>query len=504
MKPQRGRWNAGTSARIARPLCAVTMRMRNSTPVRAKVNNAAVILPGMMPHLSRAALIVLCATILVSVMSASMTTVALPDLQRDFDVGADTLTWVVTAYLITFATGTVVYGRLADMVGTKRMYVVGLSLFVVASFGVAIAPSFWLVAAMRAVQGFGGTAVPSLSMATIVRTTSPELRGKAMGATILAVGVGFALGPLAGGALTEWAGWRAPFFVTAGCAALLLPLALRVVPGVPGTAGQRFDFTGALMLALAVTGDILALNRLPRDITDPVGLAGAALSIPLWALLVLRIRTAPEPFISPEIAGNRRFAALAGVGLTTQAVHFSTIVLIPLLLANEHGVSIIRIGVHLLPGALAIAVFGMTGGVLLNRLGARPLVITGAAIQVAGVLVFHLAGFAAGPWGLSGLYVVIAIGYALVNASVIAAATAELPEKFAGLGVGMFNLAFFLGGAVSVALAGAILRSREGAGSALNPFAASGPTNYSDAFIVVLVFSLFGLALALTTRPRQA
>lgn len=100
--------------------------------------------------MGRPALVVLCASILVSVMSASMTTVALPDLKRDFDVGPDTLTWIVTAYLITFATGTVIYGQLADMVGTKPMYVFGLVLFTAASFGVAIAPTFWLTVAARA------------------------------------------------------------------------------------------------------------------------------------------------------------------------------------------------------------------------------------------------------------------------------------------------------------------------------------------------------------------
>jgi MFS family permease len=145
------------------------------------------------PRLTTAGLAVLCATILVSVSSASMTTVALPDLQQDFNVSDDELTWVVTAYLITFATGTVGYGRLADMHGTKQLYLFGLGLFMVASRWWQWRPGTggWCA---RALQGFGGTAIPALSMATIVRTTPAEARGGPMGMIVLTVGVGFGIG----------------------------------------------------------------------------------------------------------------------------------------------------------------------------------------------------------------------------------------------------------------------------------------------------------------------
>lgn len=455
------------------------------------------------PRLGKFALAVLSATILVSVMSASMTTVALPDLQEHFRVGDDTLTWVVTAYIITFATGTVVYGRLADIVGTKPMYVFGLTLFTLASLGVALAPSYWLLVAARAAQGFGGTAVPSLSLATIVKTTSDRERGRAMGTTIMAVGVGFGLGPLVGGALTEIGSWRAPFFVTAASAALLLPLALRAVPGVHGDSSQRFDATGAGLLALTVTGAVLALNRLPRNPVDPVGLVGLGCALVAGAAMVVRIVGVPDPFLSPRVVRNVRFMRMAGVGYATQGLHFGTVVLIPLLLYRYHETSIIAVGVHLLPGALAIAVFGMAGGVLSHTVGNRRLIIAGTLTMVVGVGYFHLAGFDGPAWGVSLVYLVIASGYGMVNASVINAATGELDFDLAGLGVGVFNLVFFLGGATTVALSGSILRSREGASSAINPLVGGGATEFSDALIPVLVVACLGLLLGLGTPGRK-
>lgn len=456
------------------------------------------------PRLGQFALVVLSGTILVSVMSASMTTVALPDLQAYFGVGDDTLTWVVTAYIITFATGTVVYGRLADMVGTKPMYVFGLSLFTVASLGVALAPSYWMLVAARAAQGFGGTAVPSLSMATIVKTTTEQERGRAMGTTIMAVGVGFGLGPLVGGGLTELGSWRAPFFATAASAALLLPLALRAVPGVRGDSTQRFDALGAGLLALTVTGVVLALNRLPRDAFDPVGLSGLTCGVLAGAAMVARIVRSPDPFLSPRVVRNLRFMRMAGVGYATQGLHFGIVVLIPLLLYRYHDKSIIDVGVHLLPGAMAIAVFGMAGGVLSHKVGNRRLIISGTTTMVLGVGYFHLAGFAAPAWGVSLTYLVIASGYGMVNASVINAATGELDHDLAGLGVGVFNLVFFLGGATTVALSGAILRSREGVGTALNPLAGSGATEFSDALIPVLAVAALGLLLGLGAPRRRS
>src|SRR3970282_2570797 len=121
------------------------------------------------------------------------------------------------------------------MFGTRPMYILGLSLFAVASLAVALSPEFGIVVATRAVQGAGGTGVPGLSLATIVRTTTTANRGPALGVVLLAVGLGFAAGALVWGALTEWAGWRGPVYFTASAALMLLPAALPSVTGGPGT-----------------------------------------------------------------------------------------------------------------------------------------------------------------------------------------------------------------------------------------------------------------------------
>jgi MFS family permease len=445
----------------------------------------------------------MCVTIFFSVANASMSSIALPDIARDFRVAPDDLSWVVTAYLIPFATGTIVYGRLADMFGTRRMYLIGLVLFTVASFASAAAPSFGLLIVARAVMGMGGTAVPSLSLATIIRTTSRGDRAPAMGATVMTVGLGFATGPILGGWLVDMWGWHGPFLGIAVCSTLVLPVAFAMVPGVPGIPGQRFDIPGAVSAVGAVTGTVLAINRLPAHPIDAIGLAGAIAAPLFLAGLVFRIRTAAEPFIHREVAANTRFWGLAVVGFTAQGTHFAVVVMVPLLLAGQFGMDTIRIGLYLLPGALAIAAFGMMGGRLLNRVGARPLLVVGTFVMLSGTLLGHLVGVDWEPAGVAMVYMVVAAGYGMVQSAVITAAAGALPERLAGLASGSFNLVFFLGGAVTVALQGAVLRSRGDAADAWDPLFTGAPVAFSDALIIVVVLGVMGLALALRFAPSR-
>ena len=453
--------------------------------------------------ISRLTLLVLSTTILISVMNSSMSSIVLPEMGREFHVGPDALSWMVTAYLIPFATGTVLFGRLADMVGSRRLYLLGLALFAMASLAVAMATTFPLIIALRVVQGFGGAAIPSLAMAAITRGTSREQRGPAMGCTIVAVGLGFGLGPIVGGALTEWTGWQGPFLFTGIVMLLLLPLAATRVPGFRGTSGQHFDFFGAALLGLAVTAGILALNRLPRDNGDVAGTTALLVSIPLWLTLALWTRRAKTPFLPPRIVGNGRFMRMSLVGFTAQGSHFAVIVLIPLLFTQYHDLNTIDIGLRLLPGAAALGVFGMIGGLLVHRLGERVLLIFGTWVLFAGILTLHVAGVEWSTWRISLLYVAIASGYGMIQAGVMKAATDQLPEDQAGIGTGVFNLSFFLGGAVTVAIAGALLRSRESATAAWNPLFHGTALSYSDALIPVVVFALFGFILAIVQQPPR-
>ena len=140
---------------------------------------------------------------------------------------------------------------------------------------------------------------------------------------------------------------------------------------------------------------------------------------------------------------------------------------------------------------------------MLNRVGARFMLCWGAALLLAGVVLFHVAGAGWRPAGIAALYVAVAAGYGMVNAAVITTATGVLPARLAGLASGTYNLVYFLGGAVSVALTGAILRSREAATDAFDPLFSGDPVAYSDALLVCVAFAVVGLVLALICAPGR-
>lgn len=455
------------------------------------------------PKLHWIALATMAAGVLTSVTNASMSSIVLPDLEQEFGVADDVLSWFVAAFLIPFAAGTMVYGRLADMKGTKRLLLIGVVLFCVSSFLVAASTTFELAVAARVFQGAGATAIPALSLATIARSTDDRGRGTAIGAIVIAVGVGFGIGPLLGGMLTEWIGWQGPFLATGIASALLFPLMIATIPSIPGTPGQRFDYIGAVLLTLAITGGIVAVNRLPVDTTDAYGLAGAITFVPLIALFALRTRLARQPFIDPALLRNGRFIALCIVGLCIQGAHFAVVVMLPLLLERYHGLDMISIGLHLLPGAVVLAISGVAAGALAARFGHRPLLVAGTWVLFNASVAFALAGAGWSPAGVAVLYAVVAVGYGATNAVVVHAATGELPPERTGIGVGVFNVAFFFGGALSVAALGAVLRLREDATSAWTGLFEGAPTEFSDAALVVVVLATVAFILAVGSGPGE-
>ena len=451
----------------------------------------------------QATLALLCLATFVSVVHAAMSSVVLPDLKADFDVPDDELTWYVTAFILAFAIGTVVYGRLGDMFGTRGPLIIGIALFGAASFATAAAPGFWATVGGRAAMGAGATAIPALSIATIVRTSTEAQRGRALGATVAAVGIGFAVGPVIGAALTEEFGWRGPLVAT-GCAATLLAVgALVVLRGAPGDGSRWFDVPGALLFALATTSMLIALNRLPSHPDDRLGVVAALAIAPAVAIFAVWIWRRSHPFFDPGLLARGRYIAFCGIGFMVQGMHFGAIVLLPLLWTRYHDLSFLEIGIHFVPGALALAFFGATGGFIIGRLGVRIPVVVGTWAAANGAMALFVAGVDWGDWQIAALYALLAAGYGLANAGLLHGATATLGDDETGAGVGFYSLLFFLGGAVSSAAVGAILRARETAGEAWLPLFDGRAPEFSDGFAVVAGMSALAFLIALALGPER-
>jgi len=228
-----------------------------------------------------AVLAVICVAQFFGVVNASAVTVALPAIGEDLSVEPGVLGWLMTGFLLVYGVAIPFYGRLADLFGARRLFLLGVSLFSVGSLLSVFASTFSILLIARLVQAIGGAAVPGLGMALASRAYPVEKRGIVLGIIGMTIGVGAGVGPLLGGVLSDAFGWQAIFAVTA-IAALTVPVGLRVLPVDQEQTGEQLDILGGLLLASHARGRLhlfLPSHRRRRTLRIPLS-TGPGLGTP--------------------------------------------------------------------------------------------------------------------------------------------------------------------------------------------------------------------------------
>lgn len=449
---------------------------------------------------------VLISAVFVSVLNSSMVNVLVPVIGSDYGVTEAQVGWVITGFLLTFAIGIPLYGRVADVFSIRRAFTVGLLAFAAGSLLCALAPSLGMLVLGRIVQGAGGAAIPALSSVSVAKILPPGERGSALGLIVSSVGIGAAVGPILGGAVGALAGWHYLFVGTLILTAALIPAALYVLPDDSPEDARGFDLPGGILLGLAAG---LFLFGITRGQVSGFGSAGSWGSFAGSALAALgfswRIRSAAEPFVSPTLFENRAYVAAVVVGYFCMLANVSALVFVPLLVSEVNGLSPGQAGLVLTPGAVALAIISPLAGRWSDRIGVRPLIFTGLVTMLLSVLSISTFGAGATPVVVSLGMLGVGAGFALANSPNINAAASALGPEEVGAGLGIFNGAFFLGGGTGPAVIGAFLAARKEADAgALNPLYALDATAYSDAFLALTLALLISLMAALGLRSTTA
>jgi MFS family permease len=383
----------------------------------------------------------------LSAMGSAAVAVALPDIVEHFSIPADRGVWVISAYAITLAVGTALYGRASDNAGVRTPLAVGVGLLSLGALAAALAPAYGALVGARLLQGAGAGAAPVLTLAALRVMYDGPVRSAAIGHLAgMAVAVA-ALGPVVGGLLTDLVGWRAAVVVPA--AALLVLAALwRSLP-VGGT-GASLDYTGALLVAGTAAGLVLLVQ------SPSIGVAAVAAGVALLALgvpaVLAWVRRHPDGFLPRAVLSEPVVLRSALGGAALPASWFGLLVAIPTVLAAA-GWSPLAIGLALLPGALLGVVVSRFVGVTIDRIGPRRSIALAAATCVVAVLL--------GAVGATGVPVLLMVAMALVYAGftlgqpAMAAAVAEaVPPGMDGVALGLATLVFFVGGGLGAAVAG--------------------------------------------------
>lgn len=413
----------------------------------------------------------------LAAMGTSAASVVLGDLRADLGVGVSAVAWVLTIFALTFAAATPIFGRLADAVGPRRPYIVGVALLGVGALISATAPTLEALLLGRAVQGIGAGSIPVLSSAILSLRFAGADRTVAFGRVNSAVVVLASFGPVIGGVLGTLGGWRLPFALSL-LALLILPLTYRLAP--LGGTGEAVDVIGAgLVAGTAATGLILVQTLTSLG---PVTVAAAVAAPVLGWLLVRRIHRRPDGFLPAELAGNRILLRLSIAAASMPVVYFASLIVLPLELA-QRGWSPLANGLLLLPGAVigstisfnsarAVARWGRTGSA---RLGLSGSLVGAFGVAAVGV---HPALAAVGFIGLAG-------GYALAQPTLVGEVSVVVPQHLRGGALGLFNLVFFIGAGLGAAIVGGL----------------AGAVGLTGALLVTALAPLLGVALLSTYRP---
>jgi EmrB/QacA subfamily drug resistance transporter len=443
---------------------------------------------------SRAPLLLACGASFLAFLDVTITNLAIPDLAGDFGVGVSSLSWVVTLYTILFAALLAPAGRLADLVGRRRLFAAGGATFTVASLLAAAAPTFGLLLGARAVQGIGAALLLPASLAFVLADTAPEKRPGAIGLWAASASVAAVAGPALGGVLVDWLGWRALFLINVPLGAVLVWATLRL-PAVASHRGRMPDVLGGALLAAGIGALVLAVTEAePWGWSDPrtlVAFAGAAL---LLVLALARAARTPAPAIEISLWRNRTYAAANLVSLLFGAGLYATLLLGVLFVTEVWGWSELQAGFSVTPGAITSAAVGIAIGRAHRRPSPRALVIAGGLLLAAtcGAIGLwlpaepHFLTF----WLPTGLVMGAAMGAVSVGVS-SAAALSVTPERFAAA-TGLNIAARQVGGALGVAFLALALDGRAPGDTA--PF--------SVVYAMTATVSVAAALVALRLAPR--
>jgi EmrB/QacA subfamily drug resistance transporter len=451
----------------------------------------------------RATVLIACAGAFLAFLDTTIVNIAFPDISRSFEgAGRDALSWVLDGYFVVIAALLVPAGGLADRYGHKRIFLIGIAGFTTASLLCAVAPTLETLIAARVLQGVGAALVAPASLAIVLDSFPPERRAAGVGLWGAAAAAAAATGPTLGGALVELSDWRLVFLVNLPLGAAIVWFGIRELAERPPRDSRLPDLPGAAMLAASLA--LLTLGIIEGNDwgwAAPATLACFAGAAALLAGVVLRSTRHPRPIVEPALFADRAFR-IGNLGtLLFSAAFFSIVLGNVLFLTSIWGYTVLEAGLATLPGPAWTTIVSGPAGKLADRFGHRAVVVPGAIVFAAGVMVLRSAGPEPdwlGTW-LPGA-TLTGIGIGLAFPTLGAAAVRDIPDdRFATASA--VNAAFRQIGAV---LGTALLVTIVGEPIGLAEALASADRAYLFAAIAGVVSGAVTLALGGAARPAGA
>jgi len=423
-------------------------------------------MPEMTLRRRRLVLWICCMSLFIVGLDITIVNVALPSIQHDFHASVSDLQWTIDMYSLVIACLLMLSGSMADRFGRRRIFQIGLLLFVLGSLLCSLAPGLGWLVAFRGLQAVGGSMLNPVAISIIANTfTDPKERGQAMGVWGSVFGLSLALGPVLGGLLVSGIGWRSIFWINVPIGVAVIVLTQLFVPESKAAKVRRLDPYGQALVVVVLGSLTYALIEGPRrGWTSPLILSLFILTaVGATALAIVEVRRR-EPLIDMRFFRSAPFAGASLIAIFAFFVLGSFLFLNTLYLQDVRHYSALQSGLLTLPMAAMLFVFARISGSLVGSRGPRlPLVIAGVPLAVGSVLLTRLT-LHTSIFYLFVAYLIIGVGCGLVNAPISSTAVSGMPLDQAGVAGGLASTSRQVGSALGVAVTGSIVAG--GLGSA--------------------------------------
>jgi EmrB/QacA subfamily drug resistance transporter len=410
---------------------------------------------------------VLCLGTLMVVLDSTIVNVALPSIRASLGFSQASLAWVVNAYMLTFGGCLLLGGRLGDLYGQRRIFIIGITGFTAASVGCGLSQTQAMLVGFRALQGVGGALATAVGFAVVVTLfPAPAERAKAMGITGFVASGGGAVGVVLGGVLTDLLNWHWIFLVNVPIGVVVVTLMLRLVDESARRDGSRrldvagaVTVTGALMLAVDAV-----INADQVGWTSARTMGSLAFAVVLFAtFLVIETRTV-VPLVRLSLFRSRNLSAANVIGVLWAAAMFAWFFLSALYLQLVLGYSPLRVGLAFLPGDLVMMAFSVSWSAkLVTRYGFRRPLAGGLLVASAGLLLFARAPVGGSFWlDVLPNMLLLGLGAGIAFNPVLLAAMSDVAPEESGVASGAVNTSFMMGGALGLAVLASVAAARTG------------------------------------------
>jgi EmrB/QacA subfamily drug resistance transporter len=410
-----------------------------------------------------------CAGLFILMLDSTVVALALPSIRDDLGASAESLQWVMNAYLLTIAVLVVTAGRLGDMFGRRRVFLVGIVVFGLGSVLAGAAQDPAMLIGGRILQGVGAAPTLTLSLAIVVHAFPPQEQPRALGIWAAVSAIALAIGPLAGGALIE-IDWRAIFWIN--LPVIVAGFAIMSAAATESTdpsAGRRIDVPGLIALTLGLTSLVLAMIQSRAWAAEAVVALAAVGALALLAFWWIEQRVS-EPIVEFELFRNGPYFGASAAAFAVVGSYWAVMFFQPQYLQDVRGHSAIESGVLILPITAPMVLISPFSGRLIGRFGARRLMTAGMLFGTAGLALLTQIG-AGSSYGLVLVgYLLFGIALGLVYAPMSTAAMAAMPAEKVGIASGVLAMDRIVAGSLALAATSAAFHALQGGGDS---FAAS-------------------------------